>query len=391
MTDPVTYKKYFLPFSFALAAFFLTIFGILMIYDASSWAKAQSQVVWFILALLSGATVFGINYRFWKRLAWPAYIFSIILLIIVLIPGIGDVTLKEHLGAQRWIRLPALPLVGPIGIQPAEIAKISLIIFFSAWFSKENRKRDGKTFGGFLFFLGLVVLLVMAEPDLGTTIIITSAILVIYVLAREPMKYIYMLAPLAIGGLLLLIMIAPYRMARLQSYFHFWSDPFNTPDQLGATYHIRQAIIGIGSGGFFGQGPGQSRQKYGYLPFAETDSIFAIIGEEFGFFGVTLFLTLILIFMRQGFLIADRAEEDFGRLMAAGIVTWFGVQIFLNIGAMSVLIPFTGVPLLFVSYGGSALVVGFVAIGILMNIAISTSRNHGTRSKSETQLRKAHH
>jgi cell division protein FtsW len=385
MSDSHTYKKYFLPFSFAAAAFFMTLFGILMIYDASSWVKAQSQIIWFVIALVCGLMTMGIDYRFWKKLAWPAYILSVILLVVVLLPGVGD----HSYGAQRWIRLPYIPFLGPVGFQPAEIAKISLVIFFSAWFSKEKRKRDGKTFGGFLFFLGLVVLLIMAEPDLGTTLIITSSVLMIYILAREPMKYVYMLAPLALGALTILILIAPYRMQRLQSYFHFWSDPFNTPDKLGATYHIRQAIIGIGSGGFFGLGPGQSLQKYGYLPFAETDSIFAVIGEEFGFFGITLFLVLVLIFMRQGFLIADRADEDFGRLMAAGFVTWFGVQIFLNIGAMSVLIPFTGVPLLFVSYGGSALVVGFIAVGILMNIAFATSRNQGTRTRVESKLRKA--
>lgn len=369
-------KKYFLPFSFALCALFLSLFGILMIYDASSWGKAQSQIIWFAIAIVAGLFSMSIDYRFWKKLAWPMYIVSVILLILVLVPGVADKTL----GAQRWIRLPALPFLGPIGFQPAEIAKVSMVIFFSAWFSKSGRKRDSKTFSGFLVFLGVVVGLVMLEPDLGTTLITVSAIMVIYILAREPMKYIYMLVPVLLVSVVVLILIAPYRLERLQSYFHFWGDPFNTPDKLGATYHIRQAIIGIGSGGLLGTGPGQSRQKYGYLPFAETDSIFAIIGEEFGFLGITLFLVLLFLFMRQGFLIADKADEDFGRLMAAGFITWFGVQIFLNIGAMSVLIPFAGVPLLFVSYGGSALVVGFIAIGILMNIAFSTSRNQGVRT-----------
>lgn len=370
------YKKYFLPFSFAACAISLALFGILMIYDASSWNIAKTQIVWFVIALFAGLFSMSIDYRFWKKLAWPMYIFSVILLILVLMPGVADRTW----GAQRWIRIPAVPILGSIGFQPAEIAKVSLVIFFSAWFSKSGRKRDRKTFGGFLLFLCIVVGLIMLEPDLGTTLISMSAVIVIYVLAREPMKYVYMLVPIVILGVIILILIAPYRMSRLQSYFHFWEDPFNTHDSLGSTYHIRQAIIGIGSGGLLGAGPGQSRQKYGYLPFAETDSIFAIIGEEFGFVGVTLFLLLLLLFMRQGFLIADRADEDFGRLMAAGFITWFGVQIFLNIGAMSVLIPFTGVPLLFVSYGGSALVVGFIAVGILMNIAFSTSRNQAIRT-----------
>jgi cell division protein FtsW len=370
-------KKYFLPISFLFLAIVLALFGVLMIYNAStSWARAQSQLLWFALALGAGVFTASIDYRFWKKMAWPLYIASVILLVIVLIPGVGDSTF----GAQRWIRLPELPLLGPIGFQPAEVTKISLVLFFAAWFSKKDRKKDRYAFLGFLGFLGVIVLLIMLEPDLGTTIVTVSSVLVIYVLAREPMKYIYMLAPLMLGGVILLIMMAPYRMERLQSYFHFWSDPFDTPDQLGSTYHIRQAIIGIGSGGLTGVGPGQSLQKYGYLPFAETDSIFAVIGEEFGFIGMTVFLFVILLFFRQGFLIADKADEDYGRLVASGFITWFAVQVLLNIGAMSVLIPFTGVPLLFVSYGGSALVVGFVAVGILMNIAIQTSRNQGIRS-----------
>lgn len=369
-------KKYFLPLSFLGLAVLLTLFGVLMIYNASSWSRAQSQLLWFILALVAGLFSASIDYRFWKKLAWPMYIISIILLIVVLLPGVGD----HSFGAQRWIRLPSIPIFGPVGFQPAEVTKISLVLFFAAWFSKKDRKKDKYAFLGFLSFLGLVVGLIMLEPDLGTTLVTVCSVMVIYVLAREPLKYIYTLIPLMLVGVVILIMLSPYRTERLQSYFHFWTDPFDTPDQLGATYHIRQAIIGIGSGGLVGVGPGQSLQKYGYLPFAETDSIFAVIGEEFGFIGMTIFLGVILLFFRQGFLIADRADEDYGRLVASGFITWFAVQVILNIGAMSVLIPFTGVPLLFVSYGGSALVVGFIAVGILMNIAISTSRNQGMRS-----------
>jgi cell division protein FtsW len=377
MTVQNKQNRYFVPLSFIICAVLLSLFGILMIYNASSFARARSQMLWLFLAMIAGFITLRIDYRLWRKLAWPMYIFSVILLVIVLLPGIGDTSF----GAQRWIKLPALPFLGPVGFQPAEIAKISVVIFFSAWFSKSSRKRDTHTLAGFLFFIGLVVGLVMMEPDLGTTLIIMSSVIVIYILAREPLKYILMLLPLVFVGIVVLIMIAPYRMERLQSYFHFWTDPFDTPDQLGSTYHIRQAIIGIGSGRIFGVGPGQSRQKYGYLPFAETDSIFAVIGEEFGFIGMTLFLAVFIFFLRQGFLIADRADEDFGRLMAAGFVTWFAVQMFLNIGAMSVLIPFTGVPLLLISYGGSALVVGFIAIGILVNIALQGAQNQGIKRK----------
>jgi cell division protein FtsW len=382
MTSAPAFKRYFLPLSFAFLAIILTTFGILMIYNASSLGRAQSQMLWFVLALIGGFTTFCFNYNFWRKMAWPMYILAIALLVVVLLPGVGDTSY----GAQRWIRLPNVPILGSVGFQPSEVAKIAAVVFFSAWFSKKDRKHDHYAFLGFLGFLGLIVLLIMLQPDLGTTLVLTSSVLVIYVLAREPMKYLYIIFPAVIVGFILMILAAPYRLERLQSYFHFWGDPFDTPDQLGSTYHIRQAIIGIGSGGVVGIGPGQSLQKYGYLPFAETDSIFAVVGEEFGFLGITLFLLVVLLFFRQGFLIADRANEDFGRLMAAGFITWFAVQVFLNIGAMSVLIPFTGVPLLLVSYGGSALVVGFIAIGILMNIALAASKDQGIK----TSVRKKH-
>ena len=375
MQERFLYHRYFLPLSFLFFAIILTLFGILMIYNAASLARAQSQLLWFVFALAAGFVSFCVDYRLWRYMAWPLYVFAVFLLIVVLLPGFGD-TLY---GAQRWIRLSGVPLFGSIGFQPSEIAKIAVVVFFSWWFSKKNRRRDFYSFLGFLGFLGVIVFLIMLQPDLGTTIIIVLSVIVIYILAREPVQYLYILSPLVFVGFVVLILIAPYRLSRLQSYFYFWTNPFDTPDQLGTTYHIRQAVIGIGSGGLVGIGPGQSLQKYGYLPFAETDSIFAIIGEEFGFLGLTLFLIVIVLFFRQGFLIADRAREDFGRLMAAGFITWFAVQVLLNIGAMTALIPFTGVPLLFISYGGSALVVGFIAVGILMNIAISSRRDNVSR------------
>lgn len=361
-------SKYYalLPISFATLAFLLAIFGIVMIFNASSMSRAMTQLLW--LGISVGSFLVGslTPYHFWKKLAWPMYIFAVILLVIVLLPGVGD----KSYGAQRWIRIPSIPILGSIGFQPAEITKLSLVIFFSSWYSKNARRKDSKTLRGFLFFLGIIVGLIMLQPDLGTTMIILCSVGAIYVLAREPMKYFIMLCIGCIIGVIILISIAPYRMARLMSFFHFVADPINTHDALGSTYHIRQAIVGIGSGGVFGVGPGESRQKYGYLPFPETDSIFAVIGEEFGLIGSTFFLFILLLFLRQGLLIADRAQDEFARLLVAGVITWFSVQIILNVGAMLAAIPFTGVPLLFVSYGGSALVIGFFAVGILVNIGM---------------------
>lgn len=370
MAAPDSKYYFLLPLSFAGLAFAIALFGIVMIFNASSWGRALTQLLWLAIGVISFSVGAFTPYPFWKKFAWPLYVFSVILLIFVLLPGLGD----KSYGAQRWIRVPSVPFLGSIGFQPAEVTKLGLILFFSAWYSKSSRRRDGKTLGGFLFFLGIVVGLVMLQPDLGTTLIILCSVGAIYMLAREPMKYFIMLCVGCVVGVILLIAAAPYRMSRLMSYFHFVADPIHTHDALGTTYHIRQAIVGIGSGGVFGLGPGESRQKYGYLPFPETDSIFAVIGEEFGLIGSTFFLFVLLLFLRQGLLIADRARDEYARLVVAGVITWFSVQIILNVGAMLAAIPFTGVPLLFVSYGGSALVVGFFAVGILFNIGMQTKK-----------------
>lgn len=366
--------RLYLPYSFATLAFLLAMFGVVMIYNASPYVnRAVTQFVWLMVGsfgFLIGATT---PYVYWKRLAWPLYFVAVALLILVLLPGLGD----NSYGAQRWIRLEGLPVLGAVGFQPSEIAKFSLIVFFSAWFAKKGRRKDSRTLTGFLSFLGLVVFLIMLQPDLGTTLIILCSIGVIYLLAREPMKYFLLLCVCFVIGVIILIIIAPYRMNRLMSFFHFVADPVQTHDALGSTYHIRQAVIGISAGGVLGVGPGESRQKYGYLPFPETDSIFAIIAEEFGLIGTSFFLFIVLLFLRQGLMIADSAKEDFGRLLAAGIIVWFSSQILLNVGAMVAAIPFTGVPLLFISYGGSALVVGMFAVGILVNIGLSAyNTNH---------------
>lgn len=372
MTAPKTStsSRYVAPVSFALLAITIALFGVIMIYDSAGWSRAFSQLIWLgigVGALLTGALV---PYQVWRKIAWPMYVIALILLIAVLLPGVGDHTY----GAQRWVRLPAIPVLGAVGFQPSEIAKLSLIIFFAAWFSVSQRKKDRRTLGGFLFFLGMIVGLIMLQPDLGTTLIILSSIGVIYMLAREPMKYFFLLCGMCVLGVVILIAIAPYRLSRLMSYFHFIENPVETRDALGSTYHIRQAVIGIGNGGVFGLGPGGSRQKQGYLPFPETDSIFAVIAEEFGLLGTSLFIMVMFLFLRQGLLLSDRTNDEFARLMVAGVVTWFSVQTLLNMGAMVAIIPFTGVPLLFVSYGGSALVVGFFAVGILTNIGLQSAQ-----------------
>jgi cell division protein FtsW len=257
------------------------------------------------------------------------------------------------LGAHRWIDLR----VGVL--QPAEFVKLSLAIYLAAWFSTKEKGR----FGAFLLLIGFVLFLVMAEPDMGTTIIILCEALVLYFLSGGAVWYFFALSPvLAILGFIL-IKIEPYRAKRLATFL----DPNQGIN--GASYHVRQILLALGSGGLTGVGFGNSLQKYAYLPENATDSIFAIIAEEIGFLGSVVLIVVLMAFIWRGMVIALRARDTFGKLLAGGIVAFLGMQMIINLGAQTALLPLTGVPLPFISYGGSALVVDLCSVGILLNIA----------------------
>jgi len=337
----------------------LSLFGLLMVYNSSvamamrdfgnQYHYLQEQLKWLVV----GYIVFGIfsviDYRFWKKLAFPIMIGTIVLLCIVLLPGIGI----KALGAKRWINL------GFFVLQPAEFAKLSLIIYLSAWLTTNKPKQ----ILSFLLFLGVIVGLIMLEPDLGTSMIITLTSLALFFFSGAALQYFLYIIP-GIGVVATsLAVFSPYRFRRLLTFFNPESDP------LGASYHIRQAIIAIGSGGIFGLGLGQSRQKYEYLPEANTDSIFAIIGEELGFVGCVLLISVFVYLIWRGFRIARLIDDPFGKLLALGVTTCIGIQVMINISAMVALIPLTGVPLPFISYGGSSLIIIFAACGILVNIS----------------------
>jgi len=337
----------------------LSLFGLLMVYNASAamairdfgnqYYYLQEQAKWLLLGSIVGIIFSFIDYRFWKRIAFPVMIATIFLLCIVLVPGIGI----NALGAKRWINL------GFFVLQPAEFAKLSLIMYLSAWFSG----KIGQRLVPFLMLLGVFVGLIMLEPDLGTAMIITFSSLAMFFYSGAPLRQFLFILPIIGIGATSLALFSPYRFKRLLTFFNPQNDP------LGASYHIRQAIIAIGSGGLFGLGLGQSRQKYEYLPEANTDSIFAIIGEELGFIGSIALIFVYLYILWRGFRIARRIEDPFGRNLALGITTWIGIQMFINISAMVALIPLTGVPLPFISYGGSSLIIMFAACGILVNIS----------------------
>lgn len=337
----------------------LTMFGLFMIYDASSYVAfrdfgdkynyVKDQILWIILGFAALSVVSFFDYHKFYNLALPILIGSIVLLFLVLVPGLGI----KVLGARRWIDL------GFFVIQPSEFVKLALTIYLSAWFSVKEKGR----FVAFLLLIGLVLFLVMLQPDMGTATIILGEAIILYFLSGGSILHILSLIPVVGVGGLGMILLEPYRAKRLATFLN--------PDQgiLSSSYHLRQILIALGSGGVFGVGIGNSLQKYAYLPESTTDSIFAIIAEEIGFIGVVILILVMLFVIYRGFYIAVRAKDNFGKLLAGGIISVLAIQTIVNLGAQTALFPLTGVPLPFISYGGSALIVNLFSVGILLNIS----------------------
>lgn len=342
-----------------LPVLFLTVFGLFMIYDASSFVAfkdfadkyhyIRDQIFWAALGFLGLTFFYLFDYRKLYFLSLPLLLMSIILLIMVFIPGIGVYVL----GAHRWIDL------GVITLQPSEFAKLALVIFLAAWFSNREKGR----LLAFLLLLGLVLFLIIAEPDMGTAVIILLVALTMYFLSGAPLWQFFAVIPLFAILSLLAIKIAPYRTQRITAFFDVNSSPQDY------SYHVRQILIALGSGGLTGLGFGNSLQKYAYLPENTTDSIFAIIAEEVGFLGSAFIIFVYAFLIMVGFRISSRAKDSFGKLLAAGIATLIATQALINLASQTALLPLTGVPLPFISYGGSALIVNLCSIGILLNIS----------------------
>lgn len=285
-------------------------------------------------------------------------------------------------GAYRWVvvnpsPLPELPFIGRFSFQPTELAKLFFVLYFAKILvlpEKYLYKRFENSFRRILFtrFLPVFCLftfLTVLQPDLGTAIILSVIAGAEYFVSRAPLRYFFISIVLFSAIAFLFILTSPYRRERLATFIN----P-SAAETLGSGYHIRQIMIALGSGGLTGLGFGQSRQKYEYLPEVTTDSIFAVIGEEFGFIGTSLVIFLFLILVYNGFRIARFAADETGRLIAFGITVWLGGQSLINLSAMAGLLPLTGVPLPLVSYGGSATVIILVALGILLNIDRQTMK-----------------
>ncbi len=343
-----------------LTTIFLSLFGIFILYESSTYSAllslsdkyyfVKNQAIWFILGTIACIIISKINYKIYYKAAVPILVVSLAALVLVFFPGIG-LSLK---GAHRWLNF------GFTVVQPSEILKISLAMYLAAWLSNKEKGR----FMAFMMLLALSVLLVIVEPDMGTAVIIAGTATIVYFLSGAPVRDLVLIVAALFIGVFGLIMLEPYRVARFASYQNF-----NTKNLTGTSYQVKQILISLGSGGLTGVGFGNSIQKYGYLPENTTDSIFAIFAEEAGFIGSTILIFIFGAFVILGFIISINAPDLFGKLLGAGIITFIAIQAFVNLASQAVVIPLTGVPLPFISYGGSSLIINLVSIGILLNIA----------------------
>jgi len=296
----------------------------------------------------------------WQRLAVPLLAISVALLLLALHPAMGTAAY----GASRWIAL------GPVTVQPSELAKLTLIAFAASVLSRKGaRLADWRhvalPLGPVVLIVAVIVLL---QRDLGTTIVIVGSLLLLLFVAGVRLRHLAVTGVGAIAASVYLIAGTAYRRARFLAFFDPWKDPRSTG------YQLIQGLIALGSGGWFGVGLGASRQKWQYLPNAHTDFIFAVLGEELGLLGELVVLVLYATMIYGGIRIALRAPDAFGRLLAAGITGWIGLQAVVNLGAVTGLLPVTGVPLPFLSFGGSALIVTLAAVGVLASIARAGGR-----------------
>jgi len=345
----------------------LLICGILILASASvSWAqKRVGNPIYFLVhqigfgllpGIILGYLIFKLPITSLQKWAMPLLFFNLFLLLLVFFPGIG----LSLGGAHRWINF------GFFSLQPSEFLKVTFILYLSAWISNRTRKKDGKVKGEFFSFI-LILLVVsgflILQPDVSTLVTIVATALLLYFAVGTPISHTLLMLLMGIGFLFFLIKTSTYRFHRFITFLHPEIDP------MGIGYQIKQSLIAVGSGGIWGQGLGANLQKIVLLPHPMSDSIFAIWAEEVGFLGSFILVLLFLLFAWRGFWIAKKSEDKFSQLSALGITFWIVFQAFVNIGAMLGILPLTGIPLPFFSYGGSALIAELLGISILLNIS----------------------
>lgn len=357
----------------------LIIIGILILANVSApFSLERSGTTYYFLnhqllfgflpGIILGFLAFRIPLNFFKKWAPILLLINLILLVMVFLPGIGF----EFRGAARWIGL------GSFSFQPSEILKLTFILYLAAWLaSRTDIKKSGRKYSNwtqsqtFLAFSAVIViisLLLIFQPDISTLGVIIIVATLMYFLAKMPLWQSFLMVLIGMGAFFALIKLAPYRAARFLVFF----DP--TIDPMGIGYQIKQAVIAVGSGGIWGLGMGMSQFKFGFLPQTISDSIFAIFAEETGLIGSCVLILLFLIFLWRGFRIGRLCQDKFFQLTAWGITAWICLQGFINIAAMIEVLPLTGIPLPFISYGSSALVAQLTGVGVLLNISRQTTQ-----------------
>ena len=348
--------------SLIITVIIISLFGLLMIYSSSYvWAEykfddpfkyVKNQGLFLIIGIILMLLVSIIPFENYYKHANIIFIICFILLVLVLFFG------TERNGSKSWFG------IGSFGIQPSEFMKLAMIIFTSKYLYK-NRKEIGNIKKGVIPILGLTLIifgLIMLQPDFGTGVILVMGVIGLLFVGGVNLKFFLKIGFLGIGGIVALILAAPYRLKRILSFLNPWEDP------LGSGFQIIQSLYAIGPGGLFGFGLGGSRQKHFYLPEPQTDFIFSIISEEFGFLGVLIVSALFITIIYLGIKIALKSNNLFGKYLAFGIVFSLGFQALLNLMVVVGLIPVTGVTLPFLSYGGSSLLITLVSIGIVLNV-----------------------
>jgi cell division protein FtsW len=349
-------------FIIIVSTLLLLAIGVVMVYSSSAIVAVgkgdpffftKRQLIFALLGIVAMFFTMNIDYWVWKKWAKAGIITCFVLLVVVLIIG------KEVNGAKSWLG------VGAFGIQPAEFTKLGMAVFLAKWLS-ENQKDIVSFKKGLMPSLGLAgaaFALIMVQPDLGTgTVLMGTAVLMIFVSGCQ-IKHLMGLAMIGVAGFAGLILAAPYRIKRITAFVDPWQDP------LGAGYQLIQSLYAIGPGGVMGLGLGMSRQKFFYLPEPYNDFIFSILAEELGFIGGSLVLLLFLLILWRGMRVAITAPDQFGSLLAVGIVGMIAIQVVINVGVVTGMFPVTGITLPFLSYGGSSLTLMLTGVGVLLNIS----------------------
>ena len=361
-----TPEKHSIDYIFFSITAIIVIAGIFAFFSASLGVLARSQSEFYsiltsqiVLGLIGGAIAMyaciRIPYTFWKKYATAFLITGIVMTALVFVPHLGFM----HGGARRWIAIAG------VSFQPVEFLKIAFIIYISAWLSWAKKKVENPLYGilPLLVVLGIIAGVLVFQPDTKSLILMCATGLCMLFLSGTPLKHIVLLGVVSVSLFLIVAFNTPYLSQRVHTFLH----PANDPN--GSSYQLQQGLIAIGSGQVTGRGFGQSIQKFSYLPEPQGDSIFAVIGEEFGFIGTTCIVALYSLFAMRGLWVARRAPDVFSGLLAAGLVILITLQSFMNIASITGLFPLTGVPLVFMSQGGTSLLISLAAVGIILGIS----------------------